>query len=244
VGSAAWLGADPADGQVAVAVGGRLAGSLRLTDALRPSGPPAVRALADAGVTVRILSGDTAEAARAVATRLGLPADAAEGGLLPDDKVARVRVLAAEARARGGAAAFVGDGLNDAPALAAADLGIAVGSGTDLARETAAVSLLGDDLARLPGLLAAARKTRAAAAWNLFWAFGYNAAAVTWAVVGHPAPVLGALAMVLSSVFVIATSARLRARLPDLLAPEGSASPAALPTAPAVPAANASRPGP
>ena len=93
-----------------------------------------------------------------------------------------------------------------------------MGSGTDLARESAAVSLLGDDLTRIAGLLRAAAKTRRAVAWNLFWAFVYNAAAVTWAVLHGIPPVVGALAMVVSSLFVIANSARLRAVLPGTLA--------------------------
>jgi hypothetical protein len=104
------------------------------------------------------------------------------------------------------------------PALAAADLGIAVGSGTDLARETADVSLLGDDLGRLPGLFRAARRTRNAVRWNLFWAFVYNVAGVAFAVVSHLPPVFAALAMVVSSLFVIGNSARLRTVLGDDLA--------------------------
>jgi Cu+-exporting ATPase len=231
VGSPAWLGEAPGLAQVAVRVGGlgeggaggRVLGTLTLEDRPRASARAALAALAAEGATLRVLSGDTQAAASSLAERLGLPAAAAEGGLLPGAKVERLRALSLEVHAAGGAVAFVGDGINDAPALAAADLGIAVGSGTDLARETASVSLLGDDLTRLAGLLKAARRTRAAVRWNLFWAFAYNVAAVSWAVLAHPAPVLGALAMVVSSLFVIGTSLRLRARLSlDLNAPSGA----------------------
>jgi Cu+-exporting ATPase len=161
---------------------------------------------------VVVLSGDTPEATRAVAISLGLPAEAARGGCLPAGKVEALRALRAEAL---GPVAFVGDGLNDAPALAAADLGIAVGSGTDLAREAADVSLLGDDLGRLPGLFRAARRTRRAARWNLFWAFAYNVVGVAIAVLSRLPPVFAALAMVASSLFVIGGSARLRGLLPE-----------------------------
>ncbi|HVG94436.1 MAG TPA: copper-translocating P-type ATPase, partial [Planctomycetota bacterium] len=99
--------------------------------------------------------------------------------------------------------------------LAAADLGIAVGSGADLVREAADVSLIGDDLGRLPGLFRAARRTRRTARWNLFWAFAYNVVGVGWALVAHLPPVFAAFAMVVSSLFVIGNSARLRSALPE-----------------------------
>lgn len=213
VGSAAWLGlADPT--AVGVAVDGRLLARFTLRDPLRPSAAPALAALRAQGLAVHVLSGDAPEIVAALACELGLPPEAARGGLLPD---AKVEALAALRRAGGGRLAFVGDGLNDAPALAAADLGIAVGSGTDLAKETADVSLLGSDLLRLPLVLRAARAVRRAVAWNLFWAFLYNGAAVAYAAWFHLPPALGALAMVASSLFVIGNSVRLRAVLPALL---------------------------
>ncbi len=216
VGSPAWLGVEAASSHVAVEVDGRFAGTIHMADRLRPSARPAVEGLLELGLEVRILSGDDSRAVEAVAREgLGLSARDAVGGLLPDEKVARVAALRREARRP---VAFVGDGLNDAPALAAADLGIAVHSGTDLARETAAVSLLGDDLGRIPALVQAAARTRRTVVWNLLWAFGYNAVAVTWAAVFGLPPVLAALAMVASSLFVILSSARLRAVLGEDLA--------------------------
>lgn len=200
--------------EVWVEVDGVAVGRIALTDRVRPSARAAVDALRADGIEVAVLSGDAPDVVAEVAASLGLAATAARGGLLPADKVEAVRALRSEA---GGPVAFVGDGLNDAPALAAADLGLAVGSGTHLARETADVSLLGDDLSRLPGLFRAARATRRAAWWNLFWAFAYNVAGLGWAVVTHVPPVYAAIAMVLSSLFVIGNSARLRAGLPDVM---------------------------
>jgi Cu+-exporting ATPase len=227
VGSPAWLAegaaapspepaAPPAGGvretEVGVEADGRVVATVRLEDRLRPDAVRTVAALRAAGMRVVVLSGDAPEAARSVARALGLPAEEGVGGCLPADKVEALRRLRAEV---GGPVAFVGDGLNDAPALAAADLGLAVGSGTDLARETADVSLLGDDLLRLPGLFRAARRTRSAARWNLFWAFSYNVVGLGIAATTHLRPVFAAFAMVASSLLVIANSARLRAVLPS-----------------------------
>jgi Cu2+-exporting ATPase len=225
VGSPAWIasregGGAPAEEaratEVLVEVQGEVVATLRLDDRLRPSAAPAVASLRASGLRVSVLSGDSAGAVQAVARDLGLPPDEAHGHLLPADKVEAVAALRRES---GGPVAFVGDGLNDAPALAAADVGIAVGSGTDLARETADASLLGDDLGRLPGLFRAARRTRAAIRWNLFWAFAYNVLGVGLAVVSRLPPVFAAGAMVASSLLVVGNSARLRAVLPDDLAP-------------------------
>jgi heavy metal translocating P-type ATPase len=223
VGSPRWIESDerPADAgrltQVLVEADGRVVGRLALEDPLRPSARPAVAALVAEGVEVAVVSGDSPGATAAAAAALGLPPGAARGGCLPAEKVEAVATLRAEAAP--GAVAFVGDGLNDAPALAAADLSIAVGSGTDLARETASVSLLGDDLTRVAALLRVARRTRAAVRWNLFWAFAYNVAGIGLAVASRLPPVFAALAMVASSLLVIANSARLRAALPRDLAP-------------------------
>jgi len=223
VGSASWLAAEAPAGHVAVQVEGRPAGTLGLSDPLRPSARPAVDGLRGLGLDVRVLSGDDPAVVGDLARDgLGLPEGAAEGGLLPAAKVERVAALRAAARRP---VAFVGDGLNDAPALAAADLGIAVHSGTDLARETASVSLLGDDLRRIPALVKAAGRTRRAVAWNLAWAFLYNGLAVTWAALHHLPPVLAALAMVASSLFVILISARLRSVLGEDLAVAQEAGP-------------------
>lgn len=212
VGSARWLDPTAPADAVVVEVGGQVVGWLRFHDAARPEAREVVRSLQASGRAVALLSGDASERVARLAAELGIPADAAVGQLMPDEKVARVRELGAR-----GTVAFVGDGLNDAPALAAADLGIAVGSGTDLAKESAAVSLLGSDLRRIPRLFDAARRTRRAVRWNLFWAFAYNVGAVTWAAVYGLPPVLGALAMVLSSLFVIGNSVRLRTQLGQVL---------------------------
>jgi Cu+-exporting ATPase len=193
-----------------VSLDGRLALRLTFDDRVRASAPAAVRALTAEGIVSHVISGDGLEPTRGVARALDIPDERAHGGCLPAAKVEEVRRLRAAAR---GPVAFVGDGLNDAPALAAADLSVAVGSGTDLARETADVSLLGDDLGRLAGLFRAARRTRRAVRWNLFWAFAYNVVGVGFAAIGRLPPIFAALAMVVSSLFVVGNSVRLRSAL-------------------------------
>jgi heavy metal translocating P-type ATPase len=184
--------------EVFVLRSGRLAGRLCFVETARPEAARALAALRGLGMQVGMLSGDGAAAA--IVPSLVPAADAALG-LLPADKVARVR---------GARAAMVGDGINDAPALAAADLGVAVGSAADVARMSADVAILGDDLTRVPWLLAHARKTMRIVQQNLGWAIGYNAVAVALAAHGSLNPLVAALAMLASSFAVVANARRLR----------------------------------
>jgi heavy metal translocating P-type ATPase len=200
--------ADGAATVVAVGWGGRLRGRVLFRDSVRPDAAAAVRALRDAGITPVLLSGDSAGAAQAVAAEVGI--DRVEAPRRPDEKI---EVLRAAGRA-GGAVAMVGDGINDAPALASADVGIAMGAGTDLARQAGHVVLLADRLTRIPWLVALSRQTRRVTRQNLLWAFGYNAAALAAAATGHLHPLLAAVAMVVSSLTVLANSLRLQ-RFPE-----------------------------
>lgn len=185
-----------------VGVGDGVRGIFGFAETLRPEAPAALEALRRMGVDVRVLTGDHARRGEAIAKSLDVPVHAA---LMPDEKTAHVRSL----RAAGACVAMVGDGLNDAPALAAADVGIAMGCGADLTREHADVCLLGSDLAQLPALLRLARRTVRTIRVNLFWAFAYNAVGVGLALTGRLNPALAAAAMVLSSLFVVANSLRL-----------------------------------
>ena len=196
---------------VFVAAGGVLAGLIAIADPIKPSAAEAVSALKDQGLRLVMLTGDALATALAVAGRLGIGEVEAE--VLPQDKAASVQRL----RAQGRRVAMAGDGVNDAPALAAADVGIAMGSGADVAIESAGVTLLGGDL---EGLVRARRLSRAVMAnvrQNLAFAFAYNLAAVPLAAGAlYPAfhllltPEVGAAAMSLSSVSVIANALRLR----------------------------------
>jgi heavy metal translocating P-type ATPase len=189
---------------VGVVAGQRLLGTLHFAEAARDTAPAAIAALRRLGIHVGLSSGDT----RAAAVVPGLLASAdAALGLLPEDKVARVGAL--RARAGGGSIAMVGDGINDAPALAAADVGIAVADATDLARLTADVVVVGADLRKIPWLLAHARRVRRVIRQSLAWAFAYNTVAVGLAASGILTPVVASLAMLASSIAVVANARRL-----------------------------------
>jgi len=187
---------------VFVIADGRLIGRMRFAEAPRPEAARAAGALRRLGVRVHLATGDAQAAA--VVPEIIAPDDAATG-LLPADKVAHVGAV----RRTAGAVAMVGDGVNDAPALAAADLGIAIGSATDLARTTADVAILSDDLERVPWLVAHARRVGRVARQNLVWAFAYNAVAVVLAAAGQLGPLVAAGAMIASSVAVVANARRL-----------------------------------
>jgi P-type E1-E2 ATPase len=191
---------------VHVARDGRLVGALAFHDAPRPCAAPAVAALRARGLALEVLSGDRPGAVAALAA--ALPGVEGLGGLRPDDKLARVSA----AIARGDGPVMVGDGVNDAPALSGAAVGVTLESGTDLAREVADVTLLGGDLRRLPWLFDLSRATLRTARLNLAWGFGYNAVGLALAVQGRLHPLFGALAMVASSLFVVLQAQRLARR--------------------------------
>ena len=193
------------------AIGGRLAAIIAVADPIKPTTPDAIRALHDLGLKVVMITGDNARTAQAIAGRLGIDEVVAE--VLPDGKVETIRRLKAEH----GKVAFVGDGINDAPALAEADVGLAIGTGTDIAIEAADVVLMSGSLQGVPTAIALSRATIGNIRQNLFWAFAYNVALIPVAAgVLYPAfgillsPVFAAGAMALSSVFVLGNALRLR----------------------------------
>ena len=193
-------------GRTAVLVGwdDQLRGALAVGDTVKPSAPAAVAGLRGLGLRPVLLTGDNEATARAVAAAVGI--DEVIAGILPADKVAAIRAL----QARGHRVAMVGDGVNDAPALAAADLGMAIGAGTDVAISAADLILLNPDLSVVPEAIALARAARKTIRRNLAWAFGYNVAAVPLAALGFLNPLIAAAAMTMSSVLVVANSLRLR----------------------------------
>ena len=193
-------------GRTAVLVGwdGQLRGALAVGDTVKPSAATAVAGLRGLGLRPVLLTGDNEATARAVAAAVGI--DDVVAGVLPADKAAAIRDL----QARGQRVAMVGDGVNDGPALAAADLGMAIGAGTDVAISAADLILLNTDLKVIPEAIALARAARKTIRRNLAWAFGYNVAAVPLAALGFLNPLIAAAAMTMSSVLVVANSLRLR----------------------------------
>ena len=198
----AW--AEAGDTVIALEAAGAVAAYFRLTDTVRESSQPAVEGLNALRVESVLLSGDAPQAARNVASAVGIVT--AEGTLSPEGKHSRIKAL----QAAGGVVTMVGDGVNDAPVLAQAQVSIAMGSGTDLARAQADMVLLGEELTAIPRGIELARKTAHIVRQNLFWAFAYNITAIPLAMTGFITPWMAAIGMSSSSLLVVLNALRLQ----------------------------------
>lgn len=202
------LGAAEDSGATAVwvAVDGEIAGIISLRDTVKPSSAAAVTRLRELGLRPILLTGDNATVAAQVAAAVGISPRDVFAGVLPAGKVEAVRTL----QAAGATVAMAGDGVNDAAALAQADLGIAMGSGTDVAIEAADLTVMGNDLGQVAQAIELSRRTLGTIKTNLFWAFFYNAVGIPVAALGLLNPMIAGAAMAASSVLVVANSLRLR----------------------------------
>ena len=191
---------------VGVYVDGDVAGTIELHDRIKDSSATAIARLKELGLEPYLLTGDNAGAARAVASEVGIDPSDVQAEVMPEDKVDAVKRLQAE----GKVVAMVGDGVNDAAALAQADLGIAMGAGADVAIEASDITVMNNDLRSVADSVRLARRTLRIIKGNLFWAFAYNIILIPVAAFGLLNPLLAGLAMAFSSVFVVTNSLRLR----------------------------------
>jgi Cu+-exporting ATPase len=193
-------------GSIAVEINGVRIGELEVADEIKSTAPEAVRHLNQMGIAVWMMTGDHERPARAVAQQTGIEELRVLAGVLPERKQQEIERL----RAEGHRVAMFGDGVNDAPALAASDVGIAIGAGTDIAIEAGGIVLMRDDLRAVPDSFSLARRTLRVIRQNLFWAFAYNALAIPLAASGMLSPMIASAAMAFSSVSVVLNSLRLR----------------------------------
>jgi Cu+-exporting ATPase len=192
------------DGRIEVSWDGLARANLEVRDTVKPTSAEAIRELKELGLAPVLLSGDAKATAERVAAEVGIERVLAE--VYPDDKVQEITRLQDDGRV----VAMVGDGVNDAPALAQADLGLAIGTGTDVAIEASDLTLVSGDLRAAADAIRLARKTLRTIKGNLFWAFAYNVAAIPLAIAGLLNPIIAAAAMAASSLFVVSNSLRLK----------------------------------